>query len=285
MAWATEKTLWEDAMAKSPEMMRSVHNLAWGHYARNGLYDKALELYKNALDLKAHSKDHRLLTLSNMANIYFNTGRYRKAADVWKEAIDDYPGHEAQAELHYGLALTQSKLGDWEEAVTNIETAISKRANRYNYINLKGFLLLKEKKYEEAIPFFRKSLDLKPDYREATENMGICLSLTGNYERAEWFFRNFHVLSPNDIMILLWLIEVNLRAGDKGGVDLYVDKLFAAASANAIVSTLRAVSEEDHMSRFSQRLLAREIAGRLKGKTNEIARLGKHLMDRSDNDK
>jgi tetratricopeptide (TPR) repeat protein len=279
MAWASEKTLWEDAVTKSPEMMRSLHNLAWGYYERNGRYDEALELYRKAFKLKAHSTDHRLLLLSNMANINLNIGRYRKAANVWKEAIDAYPGHAAQAELHYGLALSQSKMGELEKAFANIETAISKRPNGYKYINLKGYLLLKEKKYEEAITFFRRSLKLRPNYEKGNENMGICLSLMQNYDRAEWFFRRVHVKYPKDLVILLWLIEVNMRAGDKGDVDLYVGKLFAAANVYLIASTLRDVSEENLMSQASQKLLIQEIAGRIKGKVKEIAAFSKNPMD------
>ena len=48
MAWATEKSLWEDAVAKAPKSGRPLHNLAWGYFERIGRYDQAMQLYQKS---------------------------------------------------------------------------------------------------------------------------------------------------------------------------------------------------------------------------------------------
>jgi tetratricopeptide (TPR) repeat protein len=279
MAWASEKTLWEDAMAKAPGMTRPLIGLAWGHYEKIGHYEKALELYKKALHLKAHSIYHRLLILSNIAKVYYNTKRYRQAVNVWIEAIDAYPGHKDQPEMHYGLALAQSKLGDWEKAFANIDIAVSERPDHYKYLNLKGFVLMNKMRLKESLACFKRSLEFRPDYSLANENMGICLGLMGRYERGEWFLRKVHADYPRDIVILLRLIEVNLMVDDKQDIDLYADKLFAFAGANAIISFLRSVLKDNLMSLASRERLILEMAVRIKGETYKIAGFGKHPMD------
>jgi len=279
MAWATERSLWEDAAKKAPGMMRPVHNLAWTH-ARAGRYDKAMELYRISLNLKGHSIYHRILTLNSMANIYLAAGRYRKAADLWKEALNI---NQEYVELNYGLALAYSRQGDWKNAMENIEIAISKRPRRHEYLNLKGLILLNQKMPEKSLPCFKKALKLNPGYKKAMVSIGVCFSLLGKYERAEWFFRLIYSRYPDEIMTLLWLIAVNLRADDKEDADYYMGRLLNTASANSLKSAIDTVSKDNIMSPKSQVLLIREIAKKLRGKSRKIAELSGHLRGQTKN--
>jgi tetratricopeptide (TPR) repeat protein len=269
MAWSTERSLWEDAVKKAPGMMRPVHNLAWTH-ARAGHYDKAMELYEKSLVLEGHSIYHRLVTLNSMGNIQLSRGNYEKAAELWKEALDIYPKH---AELHYGLALTLTKLRDWEEALANIEKSISIRPRRHDYFNLKGEILLNQGRPKEALSYFRKALKLKPGYRKAIVNTGISLSLMEEYERAEWFLKSVVSTDPRHVSALLWLIEINLRTNDKEDTDRYVDRLFALVQVTGLIPVLKDLLDENIMVAASQDLLVREIARKLRGKSMKIAEL------------
>jgi tetratricopeptide (TPR) repeat protein len=271
MAWATEKSLWEDAAKKAPEMLRPVHNLAWGYYERRGNYDKAMELYEKALDLKAHRKHHPVLTFNSMANICIRKGDYRRARDLWKEALKIYPGH---AELHYGLAMAYFKLRDWVNAMENIETAISKAPGHHQYFNLKGLILLNQNRTEQALPNFRKALKLKPDYENAIVNIGKCLRLMGMYERADWFFKSAVSTDSRHVSALLWLIESNLRTNDREDADRYLDRLFSLVRVTGLVPALKDLLDENLMKAASQDLLIREIAKRTKEKSQFISELG-----------
>ena len=78
MAWATERSLWEDATEKSPGMSRPVHNLALT-YERLGQPNTALKLNAKALTLTMHRRSHKALPYNNMASIYYNRRNYMKA--------------------------------------------------------------------------------------------------------------------------------------------------------------------------------------------------------------
>ena len=71
MAWATEKTLWEDAMQKAPGRARPAYNLAKYHYVREGRLDEALQLFSRALNLDADTPAYsKAMALNGMASIY-----------------------------------------------------------------------------------------------------------------------------------------------------------------------------------------------------------------------
>ncbi len=273
MAWATERVLWEDAKKKAPGMMRPVHNLAWGYYERRGNYGKAVELYENSLNLKAHSRNHVLLSFNSMANICIRTGDYRRAVDLWKEALKIHPG---LAEMHYGVALAYTRLGDCTKAMNNLEVAISKRSGSHKYFNLKGLILLNQNRPKQAHTNFKKALKLRPDYRKAIVNIGKCLSLMGEYERAEWFLKSAVSTDARHVSALLWLIEINLRTNDKEDAERYLDRLFSLVRVTGLVYALKDLFDENLMVPVSQELLIREIAGRSKEKSRYIAELGKY---------
>ncbi|MCK4252415.1 tetratricopeptide repeat protein, partial [candidate division WOR-3 bacterium] len=271
MAWATEKSLWEDAIQKAAESSRPLHNLAWGYYERIGRYDKAMELYKKAGKLKVHSTSLKSLILNNMATIYYISGDYRKAAELWRKAADTYPKYEA---TQYRLALALTKLGDWEKALDHLDTIISKCPEHCDYLNLKGLVLLKQKRPEEALPYLRSALRLSPNNNRVIVSIGVALSLLGKHNRAEWFLSRANRISPTDIVIFFCLIENSLRGGDISGANQYLERLFASAIIKSIRTELEGLLNDNSLVPVSQELLAPVIADKLMEKSNEIAELG-----------
>jgi tetratricopeptide (TPR) repeat protein len=71
IAWASEKTLWEDALQKAPNSKRPYHNLAWGYYWKIGLHDKAIEMYEKSLSFQTHSGISQARAINNIGNIHF----------------------------------------------------------------------------------------------------------------------------------------------------------------------------------------------------------------------
>jgi tetratricopeptide (TPR) repeat protein len=124
LTWATEKSLWEDAMRKAPKMFRPYLNLAWGYYQRTGQYDKALTLYAKAASLKMHKNRGNSLALNNMASIYYLKGDLNKAAELWTEVVLLSPHHGF---YQYRLAKVLEELGQLEKAIEPLDKFISRR--------------------------------------------------------------------------------------------------------------------------------------------------------------
>jgi len=274
MAWATEKTLWEDAMRKAPKSARPSHNLAWGHYEILGHYDRAMELYRKSLPLKWHGLTYRSDAFYGMAGIYYKIGEYEKAVELYKKALRIDPEDEMS---YKQLAMAFIKQRKWDEASKIIDFLILRFPDEVKYLNLKGFLLLKDNKPEDALPYLKKCLKLDPYYQKAMINIGAALSATGVYGRAEWFLRVANLLHPRDILTLLWLIEINLRASDKEDVELYMNELFTFVHVDVLVSVTKTLFKHSFIVPISTELLTQEIAGKLGQKSEEIEELAVHI--------
>jgi tetratricopeptide (TPR) repeat protein len=60
----------------------------------------------------------------------------------------------------------------------------------------------------------------------------------GQYQQAEAIFNQAQRLYPEDELILLWLVENNLRQNDSQDVDRYLKKLLEITSAEELFESL-----------------------------------------------
>ncbi len=123
LAWANEKTLWEDTLFKAPHSIRAHHELAYQYYEKSGQYDAALALYHRGLELSGQNIYEKTLSLNNIASIHFSRGEYDLAELYWKKAIASFPQYE---DGYYRLGLTQTKLGKWREASETLSRIVHK---------------------------------------------------------------------------------------------------------------------------------------------------------------
>jgi tetratricopeptide (TPR) repeat protein len=278
MAWASEKSLWEDAMIKAPLSARPAHNLAWGHYEVVGQYDKAMELYKKSVLLRWHSYSYKADAFYGMAGIYFRKGKYRRAVELYRKGLKFSPKDEM---THQQLALSLMRLGRWDEALKNIDFILSRLPDNVICLNLKGFILLKQGKPRDALIYFKKCLRLNPYHRKSLLNIGAALSLIGEFNRSEWFLRIANEIYPKDVLTLLWLIDTKLKTGDKRDIDRYMDRLFNLVAVNGFRSIAQRLSDHTLMVPVSGKAVILKIAAKLETKSDEITQLGAHLSGRS----
>ena len=236
MAWATEKALWEDAMHKAPNSHRPLHNLAWAYYTKIGQYDKALELYKKSLDLRANNKFANPAAMSNMALIYVQKKNYQKATELWQSALAFDPD-DAVIRHRYVIGLIEMK--DWNTALDNLNQLMAGHPGNFDYNYLKGYVLLNQNQYGAALQYFEQCLNLVSENQQALLGAGICNNLLGHYKRAEAIFRQALKNAPHDDLTLLWLVETNLNVDDRQDVDRYLKKLLAIVPPGELLALLK----------------------------------------------
>jgi predicted Zn-dependent protease len=110
------------------------------------------------------------------------------------------------------VALIKTK--QWEAASNTADILVSKWHYHPKYLNLKGFILVKWEKPQEAISYLMKALELAPYDRSLLINMGAALSLSANYEQAGRILKRADSIYPDDVLILLFLAQNSLKAGD-----------------------------------------------------------------------
>lgn len=265
--WTTEKTLWEDVLRKYPHLARPYQKLG-GFYKEHGNSPAALALYKKSLELKdPRPKQSQTLALNNMATIYLEKGDYGKAIALCQKALSinsDY--HYARYNLV--LAFINQRLLD--KALKNIDQVILKNPDQGEYLNLRGFILIKQKKFHQALPCFRQALRLDQKHRGALVNLGVALSMIGEYEKAEWFLVRAHKTYARDPIILLSLIDNNLRWKNSTGADRYLYMLLDVISIEDIRILLKTLPQHGVSLPLSPGSLREVIAAKIEAKSKRI---------------
>ena len=273
MAWATEQTLWEDALKKAPGRARPAYNLA-KHYANAGQLDIALQLYQKALATEASRRKYtRALSLNGIASIYYMKRDFEKALEYCQKALKAYPGFET---ARYNLVLVLSKLARWDELSHQIDLLLAGEKTNRVYLFLKGEILLQQNQPARALPYFRKALQIAPDDNKIQLNIGIALNLIGHFQQAEWFFRRVKNTSPTDIRPYVYLIQIGMTSEDPAKTGQYIDELITSYKAATLAANLKTCFDTDYLSHRSRKLICSAVHDRIKNRTDEMARMGEN---------
>jgi tetratricopeptide (TPR) repeat protein len=270
LAWSTEKTLWEDAIAKAPNRSRPYHNLAWGYYNRKKQYDKAMELFQTALQKELNHNGTKQSLLGNIAGIHYKKGNYAEAVAWWNKALDYYSKNEL---IRYRLSAGLIKQGKLEEALTHLNWLVKKRRDHDGYWSRRGYVLLKLERYADARQSLQQAIKYKPESKRALVNLGAALNLTGHYVPAEMYLRQALVQLPDSALILLWLIDTNLKLDDQPDVRFFTARLFQVIDVNQLVVALRQQSESNFVLFPRSEMLYSHIAGALQKNSERIANI------------
>lgn len=259
--WANKKTLWADAMIKAPKSARPVNvlaiDLAWGDNVTPDRYEIALALFEKSLGMYKSRNSLEADIIGNIASIYYNNKHeYKKAVQLYKNALKIDPDY---LKIRYDLIKPLILMGKREEASKNADLLLSKSSFNENYYNIKGFILLWQKRHKEALLYFRKALALAPKKSSILLNTGVALSLMGKHKNAEWFLKRAAQNSYRDIMVFFCLIENSLRSGNVSNAERYTERLFASFDSKTIINKLEMLPRNYESAPVSKELISPTI--------------------------
>lgn len=86
----------------------------------------------------------------------------------------------------------------WKNSVAVFENAI--KVTNYNWLayNNLGLALMRDDKAEKAVFYYKKALQIKPDYLTALDNLGIALFKLGKYEEALSYYLEALKINPQN---------------------------------------------------------------------------------------
>lgn len=205
---------YSDAVAKYPRHLRPRNNLA-DILTKQKRYSEAAEQYRASLELSPNSVDARY----NLGNMLTALGRFDEALREYELARELAPGqirtyimwantlsrlerhvdaesmlrnglraagpNEEPAELakaHFNLANELARLGRYDEAVPEYQTAGLLDPTHANAFYGLGLALDKLGRADEAIQAHSEALAIKPDHAQAAEALGV---LTQRANRAK----------------------------------------------------------------------------------------------------
>jgi Flp pilus assembly protein TadD len=272
MAWATEKTLWEDAMRKAPGRARPAYNLAKYYHLRQGRLDEALQLYRQALTLDSATPAYSsALALNGMASIYYSRQAPAKALQLCQRALKTYPAFESAA---YNSVLALMKMERWQEASHAVDQLLAAKHTRPAYLLLKGAILIRLNRGEKALGYLRPALKAAPNNRKVLMNLGLALGLSHHYRQAQWFLNRAIQFSPRDIRPYFYLIAASVKLGQTAEIEQNMVRLFANFSMNTIIKRLNGSFDDPYLMPPSIGLLTPVIYRHVVKTADEISDTG-----------
>jgi len=174
------KGLFEDALVSSEMALRYKRNImdsdVWYNmgcaYSGIGSQDEALESFGMAarLDPIHYSSYERL------AEIYYNRKEFEEAARFNIRALEILDGYTIKSnkkvsKLHLSLAVIYDGMAAYDKAEREFDSAISLSHDDPHMYNVAGVFYAKNKRFDEAVRCWRKSLEVDPENKEARENL------------------------------------------------------------------------------------------------------------------
>ena len=120
--------------------------------------------------------------LAMMLLAHKQTGRWRDSISLWAQAVS-HPAADAITHHNYGFALaTEDELSD--EAVKHYQIALQLRPNYVDANNNLGLALAARGQLDDAIRHYQQALRDDPDYLYAANNIGVALARKGQLAEA-----------------------------------------------------------------------------------------------------
>lgn len=142
-------------------------------YFQEGKFDKSKEIYERLLSRNPNDKD----TLYNLGVVMYKLGDLNKAEEYLLKVINLDPTYESALNLLRVIYKQLGKEDKIKEIPLNDKVYVQKGLEAYN-----------NKNYSIAIEYFKKALSYNPNSPEIMNNIGACLFMLNKYDEAiAWF--------------------------------------------------------------------------------------------------
>lgn len=161
-------------------------------YHDRGEYDAAIARYDLALGL---DKDN-LLALAEKALTLYTTQKYDEAIACCQKAIEVHPGHENLESVYVAYGNCLDGLKRPQEAIAVYDSGIELFPNFYQLYFNKGVTLSSERKYDESILCFEKSVSLNPKHASSHSAIAQLSLLQKKIIPSILAYTRFYTLEP-----------------------------------------------------------------------------------------
>jgi len=189
--WASELSLWLDAVEKSPRKCTCHINLGLA-YKEIGLLEKAKEHLQIALSL---DPINCIDALTDIGVIYEEMGRTDEAIKCYLSALRYLP---YDADLHYNLGTAYAQKGAFDLAILEYKKALEINPCEPDFHFSIACAYKKKGLKEEAITHHKRAIALDPEYRKARLELGLLYLSEGLRDLAIKEFEGLLRKDPSD---------------------------------------------------------------------------------------
>ncbi|XP_022605537.1 transmembrane and TPR repeat-containing protein 1 [Seriola dumerili] len=167
-------------------------------YYNTGRYEEALQVYREAAALQPESTDIWLA----LAQVLAMAGRTKEAE---KMTLDIISREGSCIECYRLLSAIYSKRGNFTEALDALDRALQQNPSdltvRAELYFSKGNQLREMNQLDRAFESYKLAVELKPDQSQAWMNMGGIQHIKGDYAAARMYYQRALLLSPGSKLL------------------------------------------------------------------------------------
>jgi len=181
----------KNTLKKTPAFLHKFHHTSNGSripvYIKNSLLNNGKKDFENYFNLK---EIHKLI----------DNGSYQEAKDYLEKIVllNNVQEKELRVSILFLLARCYYGLGSLDDALLNLDEAISYQPDNIEVLKLKADCLLELGKWQEAILIFHKLLRLTPSDDKILYRLGNIYMFYGEYEEALICFKGCCKLRPSN---------------------------------------------------------------------------------------
>ncbi len=177
--------------------------------ARMGQLEAAREIFQT---VRRDNKSIELRLYLSESDAMRESGNVSEAMEVLNEALRAYPGDH---DLLYARALTAERLDRLDLLERDLQTILAEEPDNAHALNALGYSLAdRTDRYQEALGYIERALELSPDDAAIIDSMGWVLYRLGRYTDALSFLERAYRMNP-DQEIAAHLGEVLWVNGDR----------------------------------------------------------------------
>lgn len=161
----------------------------------------------------------------NFGGVYSASKRdYRAALAFYLKALKGSPDN---ATYNGNVGAAYFLLKQCDQAIPYLAAATRLKPDKNHYLAFThlGWCHLHQKEYATAVSYFKKSLELKPDFPYALSGIGAAYLANKDYELARQKLQEAETRQPDQPFIWMELGWANYYLGDMGKAKLYFQKL------------------------------------------------------------
>lgn len=157
-----------------------------------GNYDSAIIYYNKAI----RANDQVSAFFTNLGDAYFNSKQYASAIQYYEKGNNLLPD---STKTYFNLAFSYASQANYKKAEEIYKQSLLKQKNNPNiyltYYNL-GWTLDKQKKLDESLIWYTKTVKVKPDYLNGLNNMGYTYDRLGKQDSAVYWYKQALKINP-----------------------------------------------------------------------------------------
>lgn len=239
-AWATEESLWADALTKAPNNARPYAKLGeiygWQKEKTPENLQTAVALLHKALDRESPRTSFKAAIVGNIGKVYANYDLLDQAVKYYNQSLEMNPDF---INSRFDLAEALTLQGNFTQALEQVNKVIDKNDLQSRFFNLKTMLLLRLDLPKEAagcsLDAMQRTFVNKERYYY---NTGVALTKAGHLCQGMWFLNRAAQHFPDDQRVLFSLVENRIMADDAILTRKYITQLLAGQNITTLKQDL-----------------------------------------------